>query len=619
MPLDQPLEQVTEIDIAEGAPLGARVGEEAVDILIVDDEPEVLAVLKRQMQRRGYSVRTASDAFTASAALEACYPRMILLDLMMPKIDGAGFLKNLRMTHSPGSLPVIVVTASNQRADMLRCLDAGANDFVMKPVDLDALVARVDLQIAIADRSRELEARSAGGTETAERCESVNRPAAFEAMDEPVVLDAPAPSETADTVGAPGMPPGAGAFTARLASLRDAEGAASVIMFDAAAFEEVTLAHEISQGEDALRIYLWSIRSAAEGVGALYRLGSTDFAVIAEPGAAAGEFRALARDIAAGERFGVQVGRSSVHRMSSSVGLVLASSEAPDEIRIRAKIAMRAAAEAGAGRMCEYSDELRAARARQARTETRLAGALERGVVKTVFAPLVDVATGRWVGVETLPDWRDDDLGVVRPDEIAAAADMTGLALTFLEDAARSAFRAVRAVNAHAERPLFVALKAPDGCAGDPAVAPLLRRIAEEEGIGLSRVVVGFREDAVIGDLGACAQVFRALNTLGAKVAIDDFGSNYSSLAYLCRVPAQILKFDKAMLEAAGERPDARSLLGATARIAKHHGKTVMLAGVGCVDEQVIAREVGADMVQGSAVSKPLTLPELEASVHALS
>ena len=112
MPLDQALEQITDANVAPGAPLGAHVGSEAVDILIVDDEPEVLAVLKRQMQRRGYSVRTASDAVAASYELEACYPRVILLDLMMPKIDGAAFLRTLRTHHSPGSLPTPARTIS---------------------------------------------------------------------------------------------------------------------------------------------------------------------------------------------------------------------------------------------------------------------------------------------------------------------------------------------------------------------------------------------------------------------------------------------------------------------------------------------------------------------------
>lgn len=668
--------------------LGVALGTEIVDILIVDDQPEVVAVLKRQMHRKGYSVRTAGDAFEASAALAACHPRVILLDLMMPNIDGAAFLKRLREEHSPGALPVIIVTASDQRTDMLRCLDAGANDFIMKPVDLDALVARVEVQISISNRFRALERGGAlqldqdvGAREAIwawrpsvdEFLVSTNFAAVCGAEPPPQTMqdwmsglrpaDARAFLEDLDmlregritaierhvicgrgdravliraTVAGDGPEervagaavdvtepflrdktsqlPADGALVDRL-GLRRAQGrSAHLIMFDVRRFEELTLAHGIVRADDALQIYISAVNRAVQPVGELFRTGAHEFAILVKMGA--GAARTLARQIASGDEFGVQVGDGQIHRVSSAVGMVTDSIEEPAETRFRAKLALKAAVETGAGHVREYSGDLLEERLRQARIESKLSTALSRGQIDVVFEPVADAATGRWVGIETTPRWTDPKLGRVPPAELAGAADLIGRSSELLEILARRAFRAGSAINAIAPEPLFVSLNVPTACAKSQATTALVERIAREEQFDLANAVFEVDEDDILGDYDACSRVFAALNKLGARVAIDNFGSSYSCLTYLCRVPSQILKLDEAVLDAADERPDARSMLGTTSRMAKHLGKSVVLNGVAEAARMQLAREVGADMVQGALASRPVSEDELVALIR---
>jgi EAL domain-containing protein (putative c-di-GMP-specific phosphodiesterase class I)/PleD family two-component response regulator len=670
---------------------GKVAGSEPVDILIVDDQPEVLAVLKRQMQRKGYSVRTAGDACEAAEALSLCRPRVILLDLMMPRIDGATFLRNLREENSPGALPVIVVTASNQREDMLRCLDAGANDFVLKPVDLDALAARVELQVAIADRFRALESSDEISSKASCAREALwewrpdlntfgasatfpgvwgseRRPKSLEEWvagwrleDADAFLDKiaqlrlnpasqfelhvrkGADAERAFIVRA-GLDkdgdrvmgaivdisepylrdsasklPAFGAFADRLAARHERGKSSTVLTFEVGRFDELTLAHGIARGDDAIWVYISTVRRAAAPIGELFRLGPTEFAVLAEDSASVGAVRALAKDLAEGGKFGVQIGEDQVHRVSSSVGVVLQSVEPPDEVRFRARLALKAASEAGLGRVCEYSDELRDLRLRLARMESRLSVALERATIGVAFQPVADVESGRWLGIEAIAQWRDAELGAVPAQELAACADLIGQPLRLVEVLAHRAFAIGREINEIVPKPMFVAVNMTAAAIRDQRLATLLIKVAREEQFDLANLVVEISEDDILSSYESCVEAFGKLNNLGARVAIDDFGSSYSCLAYLCRAPCQILKLDKSVLDAARERPDARTLLGTTARMAQHLGKIVVLNGVDDPSEIQIAREVGASMVQGGFTAAPLTDRDLVETIRALA
>jgi EAL domain-containing protein (putative c-di-GMP-specific phosphodiesterase class I)/CheY-like chemotaxis protein len=660
-------------------PLGVEIGSEIVDILAVDDQPEVLDLLKRQLERKGFSVRTAGDAFEASRELAACRPRVILLDLMMPRIDGAAFLERLRTEHSPASLPVIVLTASDLRQDMLRCLDAGANDFMLKPVDLDALIARVEVQIAVANRFRVFEESAALLSDASEWareavwtwrpkagefltsanfavvCGAARKPASFEewvssfrladakdlvaglhklregkierleahvlcglSNDRALLIRAGVEGRGRDERisgavvdvtepflrDATSQLPAEGAFMDRLAARRAQGRSASLLVFDIRRFDELIAAHGVVGAEDALQLYLSAVRRATAPVGELFRLSATEFAVVLNP--SSGALRALAWEIAGGEKFGIQTSEGQIHRVSSAVGVVSDSLETPEETRFRARLALKAALESGIGGVREYTDELREERLRQARLEARLSVALALDAISVIFQPVADAATQRWLGIEASPRWVDPTLGQVPSRELIAAAELIGRSFELFEIMARQAFEVGGVVNRDAEEPLFVALKAPGSCAKNPALPSLVAKLAREEGVEPSDIVLEVSEDDVLGDYEACAKVFRSLNQLGVRVAIDDFGSSYSSLTYLSRVPSQILKVDEAMLEAAEERADARSLLGTTSRMAKHLGKRVVLNGVSEATQMQVAREVGADMVQGALTARPM-------------
>jgi class 3 adenylate cyclase len=118
-------------------------------ILAVDDVAENLEIIVVRLRAHGYEIRTAADGEEGLAAARAQKPDLILLDIMMPKLDGISVLRELKRDARLGFIPVVLLTAKADRADVVAGLDAGADDYLTKPFDQSALVARVRAMLRI--------------------------------------------------------------------------------------------------------------------------------------------------------------------------------------------------------------------------------------------------------------------------------------------------------------------------------------------------------------------------------------------------------------------------------------------------------------------------------------
>ncbi|HEU4389046.1 MAG TPA: response regulator transcription factor [Blastocatellia bacterium] len=109
-------------------------------VLIVDDEPQILRVMRASLPPRGYEVRTAQTGDQAIDEVRKDPPDVIILDLMMPKLPG---LETCRLIREFSDVPIIVLSAKGLESDKVAALDLGADDYVTKPFGLDELLARI--------------------------------------------------------------------------------------------------------------------------------------------------------------------------------------------------------------------------------------------------------------------------------------------------------------------------------------------------------------------------------------------------------------------------------------------------------------------------------------------
>src|SRR5512133_2959973 len=109
-------------------------------VLVVEDDPEIRALIQSTLSVEGFDVQTAVSVSEASALLRHALPDILLLDLGLPDGDGATLVQEVRKHHS---LPILVVSARHQEAQKIQLLDAGADDYLTKPFSVTELLARI--------------------------------------------------------------------------------------------------------------------------------------------------------------------------------------------------------------------------------------------------------------------------------------------------------------------------------------------------------------------------------------------------------------------------------------------------------------------------------------------
>ena len=112
-------------------------------ILIIEDDPDIVELLQYNLEKNGYPVRTASDGEAGLQAARRFKPGMILLDLMMPGMDGLEVCRHLKRDPNTASIPLMMITAKSEESDVVTGLELGADDYLAKPFSPREVLARV--------------------------------------------------------------------------------------------------------------------------------------------------------------------------------------------------------------------------------------------------------------------------------------------------------------------------------------------------------------------------------------------------------------------------------------------------------------------------------------------
>ncbi|TFH14978.1 MAG: response regulator [Lentisphaerales bacterium] len=112
-------------------------------MFIVEDEEDILELLRYHLSRDGYTVTTATDGEEALSAIPKIMPDLVLLDLMLPGVDGLDVCRKLKKDTQTAAIPIIMVTAKGEESDIVTGLELGADDYVAKPFSMKVLIARV--------------------------------------------------------------------------------------------------------------------------------------------------------------------------------------------------------------------------------------------------------------------------------------------------------------------------------------------------------------------------------------------------------------------------------------------------------------------------------------------
>ena len=348
----------------------------------------------------------------------------------------------------------------------------------------------------------------------------------------------------------------------------------------------------------------------AAGEDTVARFGGDEFVVVC---GGVGPDRALER----AERFLAAVERAQVagvsNDVSASIGVAVSTRiDADPESLIRdADAAMYAAKRAGRSRCALFDEPLRERVSRRFQMEAALRATIERDELDVHFQPIVSLATGEVTGVEALCRW---DQG--SPADFIPIAEESGLVLPLGAQVLVRSLAGARIMQGSATRwaEMRVGVNVSARELDQPDFAQRTLAIIETSGIAPEHIVLELTESVLIDPRDEVDTALSALRAAGVVLALDDFGSGYSSLTYLRRYPLDILKLDisytQAMVHDAETRVIVETLVGMAVRL----GLQVVAEGVETTEQLMLARELGVTWGQGFLLGRPAPLDRLVAS-----
>ena len=351
------------------------------------------------------------------------------------------------------------------------------------------------------------------------------------------------------------------------------------------------------------------LRAALRPDDTVARFGGDEFVVLCEDLLGRSDAVAIAERILA-ELSGPFVVDDAEVFVGVSIGIAFPDDpDADPETLIRdADAAMYQAKNRGRGRWVVFDNAMRASAVDRLDIENALRRALDRRELRIHYQPVVDLATGRIVGVEALLRWEHPERGLLLPGEFIGVAEETGLIVPIGAWVLHQACRQVQ--RWHADLPDHPPLRLAVNLSGRQlGHATLLEQVTTAitgTGIDPALVELEITESVLMDDVATSEETLARLKRLGVRIVVDDFGTGYSSLSYLRHFPVDQLKVDRSFVGGLGRDPSDSAIVAAVITLAHTLGLSAVGEGVETADQLAELRSLGCDLAQGFHVARPL-------------
>lgn len=576
-------------------------------ILVVDDNPVNVDLLSRRLERDGYRVVTRDNAVSLEADLVSIKPDVVLLDWMMPERSGIEALRGIRETRDSNRLPVIMVTALGDSASVSAAIEAGANDYLTKPIDFAVLRARlagvIDRRLAV---QRQDEQNAALEMMVAKRTAELQQANERLIAEIEVRRDAEQRAVHFARTDALTRLPNRLLFMERLRQL--ATGTAqrfvpfSIIYVDIDRFRSINTIHGPETGDAVLVEMARRLCAMAENHEIVARLAADEFALITKYEDAPVGDMALASHLHAQLSKPMEVcGRHIAPSLSVAVAHSGPSPTSEVAILLECDAALRQAQKRGGGQVCCFDEALDQAIRESVLIKNELALGIPRGEIVPHYQPTICFATGGVVGAEVLARWHHPTRGLVSPGVFIPVAEETGqvddIFWALLPRACAEAQRVSPSVS--------IALNLSPSQVLDKWFPHKVLKALAAAGLPPSRLEIEMTETALFSDLPATRGALEGLRNQGVRVALDDFGVGFSSLSLLRDLPITKVKIDQSFVSGIVSNPSAASLVKGVISLCDSLGLATTAEGI--EDPQVadLLAQWGCKYGQGYLLGRP--------------
>jgi diguanylate cyclase (GGDEF)-like protein len=521
-----------------------------------------------------------------SAALEAALAQevdIVLLDVDMPGMDGYSVCRRLRADARFATVPIVMVTGHEDSVAIGRAFDAGATDFISKPVNWALLPRRIAYIL-----------RNAAAAERIERL------AYFDALTE--LPNRQSCIDTAERL---------------FADAADAQRQVAIIYFDLNSFKRVNDTFGHSVGDAVLKNVATKLArvlapfQAAHDAISVARFGGDEFVVLV----GADQARPIAIEIATAcsAMLNDPIAHDGLEFYSApSIGIAVYPDDGHDVATVlkHADTAMYQAKSGATGSIVLYTAAMSARLRDWLDLEGRLRRAVSENQLQLHYQPKFSLGDNRLMGLEALLRWCDAEYGEIPPTRFIEIAEDSGLIIDLGSWVIRAVCRQLGEWQALGLTvPVAINVSGKELLHGDPA------RVIEVEaaaaGVPTSLIEVEITESVLVKDSARVRVALERLRELGCPIALDDFGTGYSSLAYITRFPPDRIKIDKAFVHNLDRSASDAAIANAILSLGESLHVTVTAEGIERQGQLDWLRKRGCHEAQGFLLSRPLPPGEI--------
>src|SRR3569623_591600 len=608
---------------------------DAQSVLSVDDTPANIRLLSVHLEAHGLTVSVAHDGAEGVMRAQIDKPDLILLDVMMPGMDGLSACRMLKQDPATADIPVIFMSALSDTGSKICGFKAGGVDYLTKPFQMEEVLARVSthlslrrLQRQLADQNRELQKQ----IEVRHQVEAELQ-RAYDEMEERVLqrTDELARANASLEVdynerrqaeqrirymahydaltGLPNRILLHDRIRQAIAYAHRNGTQIAVLFIDLDYFKHIndSLGHQT--GDSLLQIVAQRLQECLREGDSVARLGGDEFVLSLPLVYGANDAALIAQKVLNALDMPFTVDNHELH-VSASIGISLYPDNGidADSLMRAADTALYHAKEKGRSNYQFFTPALNKASQRRLALANRLRRALARDEFALHFQPQIDMENGTIFSAEALLRHRQSGRKMpMSCGPFIAVAEETGLILPIGEWVLRESCRQLRRWHDMGYAHLRIAVNLSPRQFSQPDFERMITQILAETGLPASALDLEITEGMLAQPSENNIATLEKLSLMGIQLSIDDFGTGYSNLAYLQRFPIHALKIDRSFVSSIGQDSNDTALVKAIIAMANSLHLKVLAEGVETEQQVDFLKLHGCPLAQGFYSSKALS------------
>ncbi|WP_428240600.1 EAL domain-containing protein [Gynuella sp.] len=566
--------------------------------LMAEDNPadaELVTEMLRQAFDSQYSIVCVDCFSKVMDALADGTFQALILDMNLPDQSGIDNIMQLG-AHYP-NLPIVILTGQDDLSSAIDALQNGAQDYLSKNHVTPEILAR---SLRYAQERKYIEQQL--------------KKALDDAAYRNIQLETQAKYDPLTRL--PNRTYFHDAANRILHRAMRAAGQVALLYFDLNGFKKVNDAYGHLIGDKLLQQISSRLTEVVRENDFLARLGGDEFVVITDVLESKQEIYPLVRRIQG--QFD-HVFEIDTHQIVIRPAIGVAFFPEADSLDLLIKQADSAMYEAKGdlgNPVCFYTEQLAAQFARTQKIEVEMGRALTRGELTSRFQPVIDTTQTDRILVEVLMRWYSPKLGWISPDEFIPVAEFTPAINEITRQAVKDSAEFYNALISLQNKIDKIAINV---CASQLSSRYFCRLFLEwldEFALPKDKICLELTERQIVENADICRDQIHLLQQHNIQIALDDFGSGYSSITHLLDLPLNILKLDRKLLDGIDRNERNQALTAGIIEMASRLNMKVVAEGIERPEEYKVAVELGCHYLQGFGIAKPLSIDEVAVFYH---